>query len=339
MRSQSGIRVRGFVFALVGGVLWGFSGACGQFLFSLGGVDSAWLTVTRLLLSGVLLLGMAACTSRGRCAMIGIWRSPSDAIRLLAFSLLGITSCQYSYLTAIAYSNAGTATVLQYVGPVLIMVIACVMTRRLPTVREVAAIVLAVGGTFVLATHGNPTTLAISAKGLFWGAMSAITLVLYTMLPGDLIRRYGGMPVVGYGMLIGGLAMFLPSGYAGKRVELDPEMLLAVAAIVVLGTAAAFTLYLQGVADIGSVKASLIASVEPVSATMFAVLWLGTSFVGIDVVGLVMIITAVVLLSGKSETAGEGDAGDGTVSDGDVAISGNDAAAVAATAGRAGPVR
>lgn len=92
-----------------------------------------------------------------------------DAIRLVLFAILGLTNCQYMYLTAIAYSNAGTATVLQYLGPALIMIISCVMGRRLPSKKELGAILLAITGTFLLATHGNPGTLVISKEGLFLG--------------------------------------------------------------------------------------------------------------------------------------------------------------------------
>ena len=48
------------------------------------------------------------------------------------------------------------------------------------------------------------------------------------------------------------------------------------AAFVLVGTFAAFALYLHGVSVVGSVQGSLLGAVEPVSATLFATLWLGT---------------------------------------------------------------
>ena len=39
-------KIRGFLFALFGGILWGFSGTCGQYLFTFEDLDSEWLTVT-----------------------------------------------------------------------------------------------------------------------------------------------------------------------------------------------------------------------------------------------------------------------------------------------------
>lgn len=292
-------KIRGFLFALFGGILWGFSGTCGQYLFTFEKLDSGWLTVTRMLLSGIILLGVSAVNYRAEMKLV--WKKKKDALRLVLFAVLGLTSCQYMYLTAISYSNAGTATVLQYLGPALIMIISCIMGRRLPSKKELCAILLAITGTFLLATHGNPSTLVISKEGLFWGLGSAVALVLYTMLPGDLISRYGSTVIVGFGMLIGGIFLFFVFGYWNYKIDFDVPLIMGVGAIVLIGTALAFTLYLQGVSDIGSVKASMIACVEPVSATIISALWLKTNFTGIDIIGLVAILLAVLLLSKKDD--------------------------------------
>ncbi len=139
----------------------------------------------------------------------------------------------------------------------------------------------------------------ISSQGLFWGLASAVALALYTMLPGNLISKYGSTVVVGFGMLIGGIFLFFLFGYWNYEITFDTAMILGVGAIVVIGTALAFTLYLQGVSDIGSVKASMIACVEPVSATVISALWLGTKFTVIDVAVLLAILAAVLLLAKK----------------------------------------
>ena len=136
---------------------------------------------------------------------------------------------------------------------------------------------------------------------ILWGLSSAVALVLYTMLPGSLIARWGSTVVTGYGMLIGGIFLFFLTGYWNYRISFSPAMVMGVAAIVVLGTALAFTLYLQGVSDIGSVKASMLACIEPVSATVISALWLHTSFTTVDIAGLALIVTAVLMLSRKGK--------------------------------------
>ena len=71
--------------------------------------------------------------------------------------------------------------------------------------------------------------------------------------------------------------------------------------MVIIGSVLSYTLYMQGVKDIGGVKASMIACIEPVSAVLFACLWLKSEFILIDILGFVLILSTVFIL-GKRES-------------------------------------
>ncbi len=58
-----------------------------------------------------------------------------------------------------------------------------VRNKKVPQRIEMLALVLAVGGTFLLATHGNITNLAISTETLVWGLASAVAMALYNLIP------------------------------------------------------------------------------------------------------------------------------------------------------------
>ena len=72
-------------------------------------------------------------------------------------------------------------------------------------VSELVAIIMAIAGTFIIATHGQVTELAITPIGLFWGLFSAVTYALYILLPAKAIEKWGSLIVIGLGMLLGGL--------------------------------------------------------------------------------------------------------------------------------------
>ena len=287
--------LRGIVCTLTGGICWGFSGACGQYLFQNYTIDAFWLTAMRMLCSGTVLLFFLLL--RQPASLKPIWHHKKDVRQLFLFALIGLLSCQVTYLKAIEYTNAGTATVLQYLGPLLIMLYACCKSRRMPSPKEAIAIFLALLGTFLLATHGNIEHLVISTQGLFWGLCAAIGLFFYTLLPTGIIATYGSKVVTGYGMFLGGLCLSLVLRLWAIPIPLDLKGYFALFAIIIIGTLAAFTLYLQGVQDIGAVKASMIASVEPVAATIFSALWLHSTFSLLDFVGFLCIITTVFLLA------------------------------------------
>ena len=278
---------------MLGGVCWGFSGTCGQYLFSRFDVSTLWLTCLRLLAGGVIMLGH-------RRELRNIWRCPGDAAMLVAYGLFGLMMCQYAYMTSISYSNAGTTTVLQTLSLVIIMLLTCLRLRRRPNLVETIALLLALFGTFLLATGGDPAHMVLSPQGLFWGLATAVAATVYTLLPRRLLSRWNREVVNGWAMLIGGVVLNLGARSWTFQVDLPLRGWLAVCAIVVFGTVLSFTLFMQGIRDVGPVKSSMLASTEPVSATVFSAVWLGTAFSTVDLLGFAAIIATIFLLA-KSE--------------------------------------
>lgn len=120
----------GTMMALVGGTCWGFSGCCGQFLFEQKEVQAPWLVTVRLFFAGLILI-MIGFRLNGR-QNLNIFKRKQDALHLLLFAVFGITFCQFTYFMAIQASNAGTATVLQYLSPVLILMVVCIRGKDFP---------------------------------------------------------------------------------------------------------------------------------------------------------------------------------------------------------------
>lgn len=299
--------LRGVLCATVGGVCWGVSGACGQYLFGTFGVAPLWLVCVRTLGGGVVLTLLALPRYAGELA--ALVRQPKELGKLAVFGVFGLVLSQYAYLIAIGHSNAGTTTVLQNLSMVLIMLITCVQTRALPNRVQLTALLLALAGAFLLATGGNPGNMALSAQGLIWGLLTALAATAYTLLPRLLDLRWGKLMLTGVGMLIGGVAFNLLARSWTFSVHLPWQGWLAVAGAVSLGSAAAFPLFMQSVSDIGPVKSSMLAVTEPVSATACSALWLGTAFSPADLAGFVLILATVFLLARPGGGAAKGKPG------------------------------
>ena len=183
------------------------------------------------------------------------------------------------------------------------MLAACVFARKPPRAGEALGLVFALVATFLIATQGNPSSLELPAAGLAWGLANSITVALYIMYPERLMFVWGTLLTTGIGMAIGGVAAGIawaaPAVWGGAVVmpALDATGWFVLAAIAVLGTFAAFTLYLHGVALVGPVTGSLLGAMEPVSATVFAALWLGTSFTGYDWAGFLLMVSMILIVS------------------------------------------
>ncbi|WCK55033.1 EamA family transporter [Aneurinibacillus sp. Ricciae_BoGa-3] len=289
-------RTNGIVLVLTGAVLWGISGTVAQFLFQQQGFSPEWLVVVRLLLSGIILLALAYRKQKEQSIWV-IWKQKKERISLVLFSILGMLAVQYTYFAAIKYGNAATATILQYLGPVLITCYVAVRLKRLPSVKEIAAVLLAVVGTFFLVTHGSFHSLSISGWALFWGLASAVSLAFYTLQPHKLLAKWGSTLVVGWGMLIGGVGFsFIHPPWKFEGHWSVPSIF-AVLFIVVFGTLIAFYCYLESLKYISASETSLLACVEPLSAAFLSVIWLHVPFGLADWLGTLCILTTIAILS------------------------------------------
>lgn len=294
---------KGFALAIIAATFWGVSGTFGQFLFQERNINVEWLITTRMLVSGLLLLLFASVWEKEK--VTGIWKNRKDSIQLLIFSMTGMLAVQYTYFAAIKHSNAATATVLQYAGPIIIAVYLAMKHRRLPRPKESLAIFLAVSGTFLLVTHGDFNSLAISKMALFMGLASAVALAVYTLQPIGLLSRYKPSVVIGWGMLYGGLVFSFVKAPWDVDGIWDVYTYSYTVLIILFGTLAAFTLYLYAVKIIGGQKASLLASAEPLAATLLAVHWLQTPFSLLDWIGSLCIVSTVFLLSKNNKPSTE----------------------------------
>ncbi|MCS3554461.1 MULTISPECIES: DMT family transporter [unclassified Sphingobacterium] len=297
MSTKKSTIYKGFSLAIAAAILWGVSGTLAQFLFQKREINVEWLITVRMLLSGICLLSFAKTSERA--PIFKIWKTKNDRLQLLAFSIFGMLAVQYTYFAAIKHSNAATATVLQYAGPIIMAIYLACKYKRLPSLLELFAIILAIVGTFLLVTNGNINTLAISNTALFFGLASAVALAIYTLMPAELLSKHKSSVVIGWSLLCGGIAFSFMKAPWDIQGVWDTKTYLFTALIILLGTVFPFYFYLTAVTLIGGQKASLLASAEPLSATLLAVSWLHIPFSLWDWIGTFCIISTVFLLSKK----------------------------------------
>lgn len=289
--------LRGILCTLIGASAWGFSGACGQILTQNLQIDTMHITFLRAFFAGVILTVFSSVKNPHN--ILSLFKDKKDSLSLAGFSIFGLLLSQVTYLKAISYSNAGTATVLQYVGPIFVMLFTCITKKRLPGIKEIISCILAFSGVVILATHGDFSSLALSKECLFWGLGAAMALLFYTVIPGEIIPKYGAVTVTGLGFLISGLCL-IPFVKPWSFPPLPAGAIAPIVGMIVIGSVMSYTMYMQGVKDIGAVKASMIACIEPVSAVLFACLWLKSKFMIIDITGFILILSTVFIL-GKKE--------------------------------------
>ena len=288
-------RKKGFIAAFMAGLLWGGTSPIAQFLFQHKGITSTWLVPYRLVTAGILLFVYAAVIKKQK--PFEVWKEKNDAIRQIAFAVFGMMGMQYSFFAAVQETNAGTATIFQYLNPAILILYFAVIYRVAPKAKEIIAVLCSVSGIFLVATHGNSHELSVSPKGIILGMILAVTTCCYGVIPGPLLKKYPAETVCAWAMMVGGIVLMTVTRPWRFEVHIDWIVVVGFFAIVIMGTILPFCFYLSSLKTIGSVYAGLLSSVEPVAATIIAAVFLGTSFQSIDVVGFVLVLSTMFILN------------------------------------------
>lgn len=288
-------RLKGMFLVIIGATLWGISGTVAQYLFQKKGFTAEWLVVARMLASGIILTLYSFI--KGNKNIIKIWTNKKDVFSLIIFSILGMLGVQYTYFASINYGNAATATILQYLSPVIITCYLAIKSKKFPHFQQLLAIILAMIGTFFIITKGDMNNLSISKLALFWGIASAFASALYTLQPISPLKKYDSTTVVGLGMLLGGISFSFihnPLNFSG---EISLDSIIAIAFVIIFGTLIAFYCYLESLKYIQPTEASILGSLEPLSAAFLSIIWLNVSFAPLQWIGTIFIISTVIILS------------------------------------------
>lgn len=292
---RKSIYVKGILLALLAGILWGITGPLGQFLFDEKTITPEWLVTCRLIVSGiVILLGMFV---KRRWEIFTIWKDKKDAVHMVIYSVAGMMAVQYSFFVAVEASNGGTATVLQYTNPVMIILYLALFQKVRPKSKEVVAVLLALAGIFLLSTNGNLHTLVITPKGLFMGLLCAVFTCFYSMLPRRLMEKYDEVMVCGWSMFIGGIVLAIWKNPWEVGAGADYQVWGLFGMLVLFGTVIPFIASLKAIMLSGPMYANVLASIEPVVASFLTFLFLGTTFGGFEILGFGCIILTIVMLS------------------------------------------
>lgn len=301
--SRSTTYAKGLIFALLAGIFWGITGPLGEYLFENKGIVPEWLVPYRMLVTGAVMLSALYMQKKG--SIFDVWKSRKDAIQMIVYGIAGMLTVQYSFFAAVQASNGGTATVLQYTNPVMIVLYYTVFKRIRPTRREVLSVFMALAGIFLLSTNGNIHTLAITPLGLTMGLLCGFFSCLYAMLPKNLLMKYDPTVVCGWGMLLGGLVLAVWKQPWRLGIQADMEVWGLFAVLIVLGTIIPFTMSLSAIPVIGAMYANVLGSIEPVVASLLTFFILGTTFGAFEILGFVLIIATILILTLQKQGEGE----------------------------------
>ena len=290
-------RMIGIIFVLLGASFWGIGGTASDYLFEHAGINVNWFVSARLIISGLLLLGVQMLLA-GKQPVFTIWRDTNSRLPLIIFSLFGMLLVQYSFMASIDEGNAAIATLLQYLAPIYILIWLIVKRYQKLQLSDVMVILLTVLGTLFLLTNGSFERLSVPSTALIWGIISGISLAFYTLYAKKLLDQYSSVTVVGWAMLVSGVCMnFIHPVWKVDVHDWTFITIIVLAFTIIFGTTLAFLMFIKSLEYLEAKETTLLGTVEPLTAVVSSVIWLNLPFGLWQVTGMILILVVVVYLS------------------------------------------
>lgn len=214
-----------------------------------------------------------------------------------AIAGVGVAGNFTFYFVSITEGNVAVAATLMYCAPVFVYLISFVLRLEKPTALKRIAIVTVVIGIMLLTRIYEINASSITLIGVGAGLLSGLSYAVFIF--GFKYAAPHGSPqailVIAFTALV---AMLIWPGETGRVVgTLSTSSWLMLAALGIFGAGLSFVLYIVGLNHTTPAIASIVAMVEPVTASLFGVMVLGESLVGSQVVGMTLIIVTVTALS------------------------------------------
>lgn len=282
---------------VTGAMLWGATGPLMEWLLSETPLTVPFLLTIRLTVAGVLLLLFLRVGLKKQVSTI--WKQKIWLKQLFIFSIFGMLGLQYSFVATIDASNAIVATLLQFLAPIFVVLYVSLSMKKFPPRYQVLGILGTLVGLFLLLTNASFDTLLVSRKALIWGVTVGLSFAFYTLYPARLMKEWGVLVVVGWGMFIGGTVLGIATGvWRSDEWGLlkDGTMIILLILLILFGTAA-FVLFLSSMKYISPVETSVLSSIEPLTAMLISVLMFGATLGMWQLIGIVVMLVCVTWLS------------------------------------------
>ncbi|CAM3152595.1 EamA family transporter [Lactococcus hircilactis] len=291
---------KGTMLAIFAGILWGISGIFGQLFFQAYHGDALWITSFRLLVAGMILLGISYFKSK--TLFFNLIKEKKNWPVLLLYAFGGIFSVQFFYYFTIQLSNSATATILQYTSPVFILIYGAFFNKKLPKLKSTLLVLGAMFGVFLLISNGDVHHLNISILALCTGGLAAVAVVIYSLAPRRILRQYGSVNVAGWGMILAGIGSNFIHPFWKINFKIEALSIFYILSIAILGTAIAFLIWLQATEFVSPLVVNVATATEPLTSVLVSVPLFGLALTPLSIFAMLLVVICVILLS-RSEGA------------------------------------
>lgn len=285
----------GILLIILAACFWGSMGIfvrkLGEYGFSSIQIVSIRITIAALVFCIILLI-------KDRT---GFRISPRDIPLFLGLGLGSILFFTVCYFSAIAIMSLSTAAILLYTSPIWIMLMSMLFFHEKMNSRKLVALVLAFTGCVLVSGISGD---GMTVTGILLGLGAGFGYGLYSILGTIALRKYSPYTVTTYTFVVAAMGSWIicqPVDLISKfKAAGSPSGLLLFCILTAILTAVIpFLFYTLGLRTVEAGRAGILATIEPLVATVIGMICFSEPVTILSGAGIVLILTAVVILNCK----------------------------------------
>jgi len=269
--------------------------------------------VRRLNAAGLYALDVVQCRITVGLVLVGLYmllfRRRSFRVRLrdlwcfLGTGLCSLLFFSYCYFTGMTLTSLSVMAVLLYTAPMIVMLLSALFFRERITKQKLLALAMTFAGCVLVSGVGTGS--ALSLRALLLGLGAGLGYALYSIFGRCALNRgYDSWTILFYTFLFcaAGCAFLTDWGTIGAAVSADGSLVLWILAMGLFTGFFAYLLYTNGLSGMESSRASILASLEPVVATIAGVAVFHETLTLAGAAGVLLVLGGIAVLTPRAHT-------------------------------------
>ncbi len=280
-----------YIYVICAALLWGCMGILVRAMNG-GGLSSAEVVTVRAVITSVIMVAGMVLFKREelRIRLKDIWC-------FVGTGILSVVFFNICYFTCMNYCSLSTAAILLYTAPAFVMIMSFFLFKEAFTGKKLLALLSAFGGC-VLVSGGFGGS-SIEMMGVLTGLGAGFGYALYSIFCRYALQRgYSSFTITTYTFLFAAVGCVPITGVAhiGECFRAEPRLLLQAVVWTFLTTVAAYLLYTKGLTGMEAGKASVLATIEPVMASLVGMVLFKEEFTWMILAGIGLVLLSSILM-------------------------------------------
>ncbi|WP_308222804.1 DMT family transporter [Metabacillus halosaccharovorans] len=283
-----------YVYILSGAALWGMIGLFVTFLYE-AGFSPTQVVAIRAISASIFLLFFVFWKKREAIKI-----KLSDSKYFVGTGVISIVFFNWCMFEAIKETSISVSSVLLYTAPAFVMIFSRFFFKELFTIRKILALIITFIGCILVIGLFQNTNESVTIYGFLVGLGSGFFYALYSIFGKFALIKYSSVTVTTYTFVFAAIAITPFSGlWHVGTIFTNLEVWLSIIGLGLFSTLLAFLLYTKGLESVESGRASILATVEPVVATLIGFLVFQEKLSVWQYVGIIAVIMAVFIVQEK----------------------------------------